>query len=541
MTRAEALELLDLPEGADNEEIVSRYREFFNDYQMRLTNAPTAQLKNLYTQNIEKLELALQLLCPETEADMTKYLPTDKPMFHAEHVNITKTNTGYTEAATPKIEKEQGKTKTGGASKIMLLIAALLFIGALIVFFMIYKQTQTYPPVVIQDSTQLPTEDTDRTTTPTTTKTPPTTPPTPPINETQVIHPPQPSAQITLASLSTDNITRITESTATAGGNVTSDGGSRITERGIVYSTSNNPTTSNSKVSSGSGTGSFTANITGLRDNTTYYVRAYAINEAGTAYGEIKPFTTDKLKPPLSPIVQQIESEMVYIPAGSFYMGSPDTETDRDSDEHRHYVTMSAFYMSKYEVTYEQYDAFCDATGRSKPSDNGWGRGRRPVTNVSWHDATAFCEWISKETGKKYQLPSEAQWEYAARAGTTTPFHTGNCLSTSQSNYDGNFPYSNCSKGEYRKKTMPVESFAPNAYGLYNMHGNVWEWCLDWYNAEYYSNSPQNNPVNNTPASYRVLRGGSWNSIASYCRSADRSGNTPDDRNRRIGFRLSRM
>jgi formylglycine-generating enzyme required for sulfatase activity len=139
MTRAEALELLDLPEGADNEEIVSRYREFFNDYQMRLTNAPTAQLKNLYTQNIEKLELALQLLCPETEADMTKYLPTDKPMFHAEHVNITKTNTGNTEAATPKIDKEQGKTKTGGGYKVLFFISVVLLVMT-IVFFLIYKE-----------------------------------------------------------------------------------------------------------------------------------------------------------------------------------------------------------------------------------------------------------------------------------------------------------------------------------------------------------------------------------------------------------------
>ncbi|MBP7463669.1 MAG: SUMF1/EgtB/PvdO family nonheme iron enzyme, partial [Bacteroidales bacterium] len=153
------------------------------------------------------------------------------------------------------------------------------------------------------------------------------------------------------------------------------------------------------------------------------------------------------------------------------------SEADRGSDETQHQVTVSDFYMGKYEVTFEQYDVFCTATGRTKPSDQAWGRGKRPVINVSWNDAIAYCEWLTKQTGKTYRLPTEAEWEYACRATSatevtrsvevSTPFNTGNCLSTSQANYNGNYPYGSCSKGEYRQKTLPVGSFSANAYGLY--------------------------------------------------------------------------
>jgi formylglycine-generating enzyme required for sulfatase activity len=218
------------------------------------------------------------------------------------------------------------------------------------------------------------------------------------------------------------------------------------------------------------------------------------------------------------------------IPAGTFTMGSPTSEVNRFDNETQHQVTLSAFKMSKYEVTFDQYDAFCKATSREKPSDAGWGRGNRPVINVSWDDATAFATWMG------CRLPTEAEWEYACRAGTKTPFNTGNNLTTTQANYDGNQPYNNNVKGIYRKKTMPVGSFAPNAWGLYDMHGNVWEWCSDWYGD--YSASAQTNPKGASSGSFRVYRGGSWNNYAQYCRSARRNVNTPDYPNVYFGFRL---
>ncbi len=211
-------------------------------------------------------------------------------------------------------------------------------------------------------------------------------------------------------------------------------------------------------------------------------------------------------------------------------MGSPNNEADRGDDEMQHDVTLDGFKMSKHEVTFAQYDAFCDATGRSKPSDEGWGRGKRPVINVSWDDAKAFADWVGA------RLPTEAEWEYACRAGTSTPFNTGNCLSTNEANYDGNFPYQGCSSGVYQEKTKPVGSYAPNAWGLFDMHGNVCEWCADWYGD--YPTAAQTNPQGSSSGSDRVVRGGSWLINAQYCRSAHRYSFTPDLRYDGMGIRL---
>jgi formylglycine-generating enzyme required for sulfatase activity len=228
--------------------------------------------------------------------------------------------------------------------------------------------------------------------------------------------------------------------------------------------------------------------------------------------------------------------EWVPIPAGTFTMGSPDGEGQKVMGEThleiQHQVTLDAFKISKYEVTFEQYDLFCDATDRSKPEDAGWGRGKRPVINVNWDDAKAFADWMG------CRLPTEAEWEYACRAGTTTPFNTGNNLTTSQANYDGYYPYKNNAKGISRGKTVPVGSLAPNAWGLYDMHGNVYEWCSDWYGK--YPTEAQTNPEGASKGKHKVMRGGAWTRFADACRCATRAGahKHVSMRNNFIGFRL---
>jgi sulfatase modifying factor 1 len=222
--------------------------------------------------------------------------------------------------------------------------------------------------------------------------------------------------------------------------------------------------------------------------------------------------------------------EWVEIPAGTFTMGSPMTEKDREDDEIQHQVTLKAFKISMYEITFDQYDLYCKAKGVEKPDDGGWGRGNRPVIDVSWNDAKAFAEWIG------CRLPTEAEWEYACRAGTTTPFNTGDTLTTSEANYNGNYPFIIIAPGLYEGKTLPVGSFPPNAWGLYDMHGNVWEWCSDWY-GEYHPAS-QTNPKGPVSGSFVVRRGGSWYGAGRLCRSANRNFSDPMHRYNFIGFRI---
>jgi formylglycine-generating enzyme required for sulfatase activity/serine/threonine protein kinase len=224
---------------------------------------------------------------------------------------------------------------------------------------------------------------------------------------------------------------------------------------------------------------------------------------------------------------------MIYLQGGSFRMGSPSDEKDRDSDEGPvHTVELDGFWMGKFEVTQGQYQAVMGTNPSRFKGSN------RPVENVSWNDAMAFCRKLSSKTGKTFTLPTEAQWEYACRAGTTGPFAFGNCLSTSDANYNGNYPLSGCSKGTYRESTWDVGSGRANAWGLYDMHGNVWEWCLDWYSENYYSQSPRCNPVGPGSGSGRVVRGGSWRHNAWICRSAYRSRYTPSDADNNLGFRI---
>ncbi|MCP4109251.1 MAG: formylglycine-generating enzyme family protein [Desulfobacteraceae bacterium] len=225
--------------------------------------------------------------------------------------------------------------------------------------------------------------------------------------------------------------------------------------------------------------------------------------------------------------------EFVYIPPGSFEMGSPEDELERYDDEMLHRVTLTrGFYMQTTQVTQGQWKAIMG----DNPSRFKEGGDTCPVEQVSWDDVQEFIRKLNLKEGKTYRLPTEAEWEYSCRAGTETPFYTGKCLSTDQANYDGDYPYADCPKGIYRKKTMPVASFDPNPWGLYDMHGNVWEWCQDWYGD--YPADAVTDPGGPSDGSYRVLRGGSWIGIAGRCRSGCRSRNSPGERDDSDGFRL---
>lgn len=225
--------------------------------------------------------------------------------------------------------------------------------------------------------------------------------------------------------------------------------------------------------------------------------------------------------------------EMVEIPGGTFMMGSPANEAERDSDESpKHQVTVPSFCMGKYELTQAQYQAIMGNNPANFKGNN------RPVENVSWDDAVAFCQKLSQRTGKKYRLPSEAEWEYACRAGTTTPFYFGESITPELVNYDGNYPYASAPKGQYRQQTTDVGTFPPNAFGLYDMHGNVLEWCQDDYQ-ENYINAPTDGSASTVlSATYKLLRSGSWYAYARNCRSAFRGGGLRGDRYDHCGFRV---
>ncbi|MBK1704302.1 Hsp70 family protein [Halochromatium glycolicum] len=262
--------------------------------------------------------------------------------------------------------------------------------------------------------------------------------------------------------------------------------------------------------------------------------------------------------------------EMLVIPPGRFLMGSPADEAERfDNEGPQHPVTFAhPFAIGRFAVTFAEYDAFCANTGRTRPDDNGWGRGRHPVIRVSWDDALAYCDWLSAQTGRRYRLPSEAEWEYAARAGTTTAFWWGNAIDPSLANYNGNYSYAGGPTGTDRQRTLTVNTFQPNPFGLYQVHGNVWEWCQDqWHGG--YQGAPSDGAARGSPDKVstvvrrssgggflqgvlrefglaseqtvrerRVVRGGSWNYDPRNCRAAYRHNITAGACLGYVGFRV---
>ena len=240
---------------------------------------------------------------------------------------------------------------------------------------------------------------------------------------------------------------------------------------------------------------------------------------------------------------KDIELVMVPIPGGTFWMGAPLGE-GYDSELPQHEVTVAEFWMGQFPVTQAQYEAVMDYNPSTFPTNGS----NRPVETVSWDDAVGFCQSLSELTDQEFRLPSEAEWEYACRAGTTTPFYFGETITTDYANYRGTdwnyggtvYPgaYGQGPKGIFREQTTEVGSFPPNAFGLYDLHGNVWEWCQDDWHDNYQDAPNDGSAWVLSKSSYKVLRGGSWDLNPNYCRSAFRLINTRVDRNVSLGFRV---
>ena len=236
--------------------------------------------------------------------------------------------------------------------------------------------------------------------------------------------------------------------------------------------------------------------------------------------------------------------EMIVVPPGEFNMGSPVSELDRNKNEGPQHIVKFAhqFAVGRFAVTFDEWAA-CVAGGGCNdftPSDSGWGRDNRPVIHVSWDDAQAYVAWLSKKTGKTYRLLTEAEREYVTRAGTATPFWFGDTISLEQANFDDKHPYNNSPPGGRRGKTEPVDSFAPNPWGLYQVHGNVWDWVEDCFNDSYVGAPSDGSAWTSGDCGKHVLRGGAWIDQPRFLRSAFRLGDVTSRRYNLQGFRVAR-
>jgi formylglycine-generating enzyme required for sulfatase activity len=266
-------------------------------------------------------------------------------------------------------------------------------------------------------------------------------------------------------------------------------------------------------------------------------------------------------------VTNSIGMKFVRIPPGKFKMGSPKTENDRKQNESQHEIEITkVFWLGIHEATQRQfkqimgYNPSCfSADGKGKPGvkyDNrpaadkakvvGMDTSDFPVENVSWSEAVEFCNKLSalpaeRRAGRGYRLPTEAEWEYACRGGASPyqVFHFGNSLSSKQANFNGTEPYGVADKGTFLRRTCKVGRYKANAFGLFDMHGNVWEWCLDWYDEDYYARSPQQDPRGPPKGTQRVVRGGGLFDFGDYCRTAKRGRDVPDARNSFLGFRVA--
>lgn len=274
--------------------------------------------------------------------------------------------------------------------------------------------------------------------------------------------------------------------------------------------------------------GSFTLRLIRASDGREVYSAKYTLSINSTPIKDAVRLFSDRKAAAYKEAA--IIPQMVKVEGGWFDMGS----TDGDNDERPvHRVKVDSFAIAKYEVTFDEYDRFCELTGRPKPDDNGWGRGKRPVINVSWTDASEYCRWLGSLSGLSFRLPTEAEWEFAAKGGSRNQG-----FSFSGSNNLDEVAWNSTNSGG---TTHEVGSKKPNELELYDMNGNVWEWCSDWYNETYYASGSESNPKGPLSGMYHSLRGGSWYSFnGRVCRTTARVREASDYMDNTTGFRVAR-
>ena len=323
-----------------------------------------------------------------------------------------------------------------------------------------------------------------------------------------------------IPEISTMEVSEITNTTAICGGNLISDGEYQIKGKGLVWHTSANASL---ELNSGitievDGVTKFSSTLIGLTTDTRYFVRAYATNDLGTGYGQEREFTTT--------ILDNIE--MIFVQGGTFEMGSEDSYSEEGYNDENpmHLVTLSSFEMGKYEVTQGQWKKVMGSNPSHLKGD------LLPVDRVSWDDVQIFITKLNEQTGLEYRLPTEAEWEFAARGGMeeNSTVYAGSNTIEDVTWFDGNS--GNVSHNVGGKQA--------NELGIFDMSGNVYEWCKDWYSISYYSDSPSDNPQGPSTGFYRVFRGGSWYNIDDHCRVAHRNAYYSNSRNYYLGFRLAR-